>query len=142
MPVELVKMRTGAFISDVLDPFRQHLEKFWSAEQIDQVECDHKDMLLAYACEPSIKEILDAHDHQTFFSDAWDYVKTRFFTLRQFCGGLVSMFPNNTSVESDFCMVKWEKDALRTGLTSLFLAGVQITSHLSTQLEPSQFVRT
>ena len=28
MPAELVKMQTGAFMNDVLDPFRQHLEKF------------------------------------------------------------------------------------------------------------------
>ena len=89
-------------MSDILDPFRQHLEKFWSAEHIDQVECDHKDTLLAYAREPSIKEILDAHDHKTFFNDAWDNVKTRFLTLHQFCGGLASMFPNTTSVESDY----------------------------------------
>ena len=124
MPAELVKMRTGAFINDNLDPFRQHLEKFWSAEQIDQVECDHNDMLLAYAREPSIKEVLDAHDHKTFFDDAWDNVKTRFLTLRQFCGGLVSMFPNTTSLESNFSIVKWEKDAHRTCLSSLSLAGV------------------
>ena len=76
MPAELVKMRTGAFINGVLDPFRQHLEKFWSTEQIDQVECDHEDMLLTYARELSIKEIMDAHDHKTFFNDAWDSVKT------------------------------------------------------------------
>jgi len=100
------------------------LEKLWSAEQIDQVECDHKDMLLAYAREPSIKEILDAHDHKMFFNDARDNVKTRFLTLRQFCGGLASMFPNTTSVESDFSTVKWEKDAHRTGLTSLSLDGI------------------
>ena len=124
MHAELVKMRTGAFISDVLDLFRQHLEKFCSAEQIDQVEWDHKDVLLAYTHEPLIKEILDAHDHKTFFNDVWDNVNTRFLTLRQFYGGLASMFPNTTSVESDFCMVKWAKDAHRTGLTSLFLAGI------------------
>ena len=41
IPAALVKMRTCAFTSDVLDPFRQHLEKLWSAEQINQVECDH-----------------------------------------------------------------------------------------------------
>jgi len=35
MFAELVKMQTGAFINDVFDPFRQHLEKLWSAEQID-----------------------------------------------------------------------------------------------------------
>lgn len=28
MPAKLVKMQTGAFISNVLDPFHQHLEKF------------------------------------------------------------------------------------------------------------------
>ena len=124
MPAELVKMRMGVFTSDVLDPFRQHLEKLWLVEQIDQVECDHKDMHLACAREPSIKEVLDAHDHKTFFNDACDSVKTRFVTLRQFCGGLASMLPNTTSVESDFSMVKLEKDAHRTGLTSLSMAGV------------------
>ena len=36
MPPELVKMRTDAFISDVLDPFRRHLEKFWSVEHTDK----------------------------------------------------------------------------------------------------------
>jgi hypothetical protein len=74
MPAELVKMRTGVFISNVLDPFRQHLENFWLAERIDQVECNHK--VLAYAHEPSIKEILDSHNHKMFFNDAWDNVKT------------------------------------------------------------------
>ena len=79
-------------------------------------------MLLAYAREPSIKEILDAHDHKICFNDAWDSVKTRFLNLRQFCGGLASMFPNTTSIESDFSMVKWEKDAHCTDLSSLSLA--------------------
>ena len=87
-------------------------------------------MLLAYAREPSIKEVLDAHDHKTFFNDAWDSVNTRFVTLRQFCGGLASMFPNTTSVESDFSMVKWEKDAHHTGLTSLSLEGVMHSKQL------------
>ena len=56
MLAELVKMWTDAFIRNVLDPFRQHLEKFWSTEQIDQVECDHKDMLLAYDANPQSRE--------------------------------------------------------------------------------------
>ena len=38
-------------------------------------------MLLVYARKPSIK---DAHDYKTFVNDAWDSVKTRFLTLRQF----------------------------------------------------------
>ena len=81
-------------------------------------------MLFAYGRKPSIKEILDAHDHKMFFNDAWDNVKTRFLTLRQFCGGLAYMFPNTTSIEYDFSMVKWEKNAHCTDLTSLSLAWV------------------
>ena len=104
--------------------FRQHLEKFWLAKQIDQVECDHKDLLLAYTLKPSVKEILDAHDHKTLFNDAWDNVNTRFLTLCHFCGGLASVFLNTTSVDPDFFMVKWEKYAHRRGLTCLSLVGV------------------
>ena len=114
----------GAFISDVLDPFRQHLEKFWSAEKIEKIKCNHKDLLLAYTRELSVKEVLDAHHHKTFFNDAWDSVKPHFLILRQFCGGLASAFPNTTTIESDFSMVKWKKDAQCTSLTSLSLVGV------------------
>ena len=35
-----------------------------------KIKCDHKDLHLAYIREPSLKEILDAHDHKTFFNDA------------------------------------------------------------------------
>jgi hypothetical protein len=34
------------------------------------------------------------------------------------------MFPNMVVVESDFSMVKWEKNDTRTSLTSLVLAGI------------------
>jgi hypothetical protein len=54
----------------------------------------------------------------------WDVVKGRFSGLRQFCGGLATVFPNTTAVESDFLMVKWEKNDTRTSLTSLALAGI------------------
>jgi hypothetical protein len=64
------------------------------------------------------------HDENTFFNNAWDVVKGRFSGLRQFCGGLAIAFPNMAAVESDFSMVKWEKNDTRTSLTSLALAGI------------------
>jgi hypothetical protein len=54
----------------------------------------------------------------------WDSVNGRFKTIRQFCDGLATAFPNATSVESDFSLMKWEKDEHRTGLASLALAGI------------------
>jgi hypothetical protein len=42
MPTDLVKIRPTAFIQDVLDPYRVHLSKHWSQQQIDDVEKEHR----------------------------------------------------------------------------------------------------
>ena len=83
--------------------------RYLLGKQIDQIECDHKDLLLAHTLEPSAKEILDAHDHKMFFNDAWDSVKIRFLTLCQFSDGLASVLFNTTLIKSNFLnCVYWE----------------------------------
>jgi hypothetical protein len=37
----LVKLHHGTFVQKVLDPYREHLAKFWSPQNIDQIEVDH-----------------------------------------------------------------------------------------------------
>ncbi|KAI9920935.1 hypothetical protein PsorP6_002616 [Peronosclerospora sorghi] len=46
LPAQLVKLRTGTFISDVLDKYRAHIGLYWSAEGVEQVEADHRGKLL------------------------------------------------------------------------------------------------
>ena len=48
----------------------------------------------------------------------------RFKNLEMFCGGLASTFPATSSVESDFSILKWEKDIHRMSLTEFSLEGV------------------
>jgi len=124
MPVDFVKIRPAAFIQDVLDPYRAHLSKHWSQQHIDDVEKEHRQLRAVYDNEPHVAKAFDQHDENTFFNDAWDVVKGRFNGLCQFCGGLATAFPNMVVVESDFSMVKWEKNDTRTSLTSLALAGI------------------
>ncbi len=81
-------------------------------------------MRAIYDNELHVAKAFNQHDENTFFNDVWDVVKGRFSGLRQFCGGLATAFPNTTAVESDFSMVKWEKNDTRTSLTSLALAGI------------------
>jgi hypothetical protein len=52
--------------------------KFWTADDIDKVENEHKELLVAYSREPGVKAPFDAHDESTFFNVAWDSVKGRF----------------------------------------------------------------
>jgi len=124
MPAYLVKIRPVAFIQDVLDPYRAHFSKHWSQQHIDDVEKEHRQLRAVYDNELHVAKAFDQYDENTFFNDAWDVVKGRFNGLRQFCGGLATMFPNMAVVESDFLMVKWEKNDTRTSLTSLALVGV------------------
>ena len=65
-----------------------------------------------------------SHDHTTMFNAGWDVMKGQFKQFRAFCGGLASAFANMTSVESDFSVLKWEKDERRTALTDLSLEGI------------------
>lgn len=131
MPADIAKLRHSVFLSDVLDPYRGHLTKHWSAEKIDELEKDQRDLVAAYGREAALKLALDGHDEKWLFNEAWDAVKPRFKTLREFCGGLATAFPNTASVESDFSIIKWEKDAHRTSLTSLSLAGIMHSKQFS-----------
>jgi hypothetical protein len=109
MLAELVRIRTGIFIKEVVDQYRFHLGKHWCQGRIDIVESDYQDLRVAYAREPNVKAAFDKHD-EVFFNEAWDVMKGHFNDLRQFCGGLATAFPNTTSVESDFSVVKWGEE--------------------------------
>jgi hypothetical protein len=124
LPVELVKLRHGVFLKEVLDPYRERISKLWSQEGIDQIEADHRDLLKLYHSDTIIRNAIDKHDHKTSFNDAWCLAPGRFDHLRSFCGGLATVFANTTSVESDFSILKWEMDDNRTGLMHLSLEGI------------------
>jgi hypothetical protein len=44
LPAQLVNIQPGAFVQDVLEPFRIHIAKFWKPELIDQIEANHRDL--------------------------------------------------------------------------------------------------
>jgi hypothetical protein len=125
MPSDLVRVQPVMFFRDVLQPRKVHLIKAnWDEDAIYEIEQQHRDLVKAYKYEPPVKTILDQHDHKTKFNDAWEALGIRFTTLRTFCGGLATLFPNSTSVESDFSVLKWEKDLYRNNLLDLSLEGV------------------
>ena len=46
MLVDLVKMRHGVFINEVVDQYRGHLAKHWSADLIDKAKSEHRELLI------------------------------------------------------------------------------------------------
>ena len=48
----------------------------------------------------------------------------KFDILRDFCGGIATIFLNTATVESDFSVLGWEKNEYRQSLTDLSLEGI------------------
>ncbi len=124
MPFQLVEMAPCDFIDSVLDPYRSQLVKFWLDEKIDLIEWHQQELFNAYKREPSSKLLIDKQDHTMFFNTGWDDLKGRFEHLRMFCSGLANAFANTTSVESNFSILKWEKDDFREWMMNLTLEGI------------------
>lgn len=96
----------------------------WSSAEIDVIDQEFQELQSAYNRESSFKTVLDACDRSTSFEDGWKLAQDRFLTLREFCGGLATAFPGTSTVESDFSIVKWEKDNSRVSLTDFSLEGI------------------
>jgi hypothetical protein len=71
------------------------------------------------------KAHIDKLDHKSDFNESWDQLSNvRFVNLRRLCAGFATAWPNSASVESDFSVLKWEKDAFCTALLALSLEGI------------------
>jgi hypothetical protein len=126
MPKELVTMRSATFISEVIVPRKEQLQATaWSDDQINAIETEHRELLTTYRRDTGISSIIDAHDHQTTFNEAWDAIGggARFHQLCRFCSGLATVFQNSTSIKSDFSILKWERDEFHKSLLDLSLEG-------------------
>src|SRR5437763_16733195 len=113
-------MEFGIILSAHID----RLRRFWIEELIINIEHQHSKLVLAYQNDSALKSALDKCDHDTSFQAAWVIVEGRFDTLRDFCGGIATVFANTASVESDFSVLGWEKDEYRMSLTDLSLEGM------------------
>ena len=81
-------------------------------------------MKLAYQNEGPLKDAFDNCDYKTSFQTGWNYVQNRFNSFKLFCGGMATAFPGTSNVESDFSIVKWEKDVMRMSLSDFSLEGI------------------
>ncbi|RQM30529.1 hypothetical protein B5M09_012899 [Aphanomyces astaci] len=92
---------------------------------VASIDQDHRDLVKAYKDEPGIKAIIDAHCNKTNFNDCWNCIgRARFSQLRRFCSGMAFVLAKTTWVESDFSILKWEKDEFLMNLLDLSLEGI------------------
>ncbi len=49
LPAQLITIRHDKFVSEVLEPYHDHISAFWSLEDVNHMEADHRDLLNLYA---------------------------------------------------------------------------------------------
>jgi hypothetical protein len=111
MPNQIIKLRHGDFIEQVLDPYCDHLSKFWYKESIDQVEEGHRYLLKMNNEDAVVHIALDKHDVQTTFNDTWDAMpqQVRVERLRAFLADWPPPSPTrlHSSPTSPFSSGRW-----------------------------------
>ncbi|CAN5966279.1 unnamed protein product [Sphagnum jensenii] len=96
----------------------------YSVDHIDVIADEHKLLLHAYRSEPVLKQAIDGLDSQSSFRDGWSLIGSIFPNLMEFCGVLATIFLGTSTVESDFSVLRWEKDNFRKSLSDFGLEGV------------------
>jgi hypothetical protein len=114
LPAELAKVRTHAFISDVLQLQTERLLATKSRQYINDIETEHREFFRTVSSEMPLREALENQPKSVGFSEAWAVCQGRFFKLREFCGVLATVFPGTVTFESDFSNVNWEKSDYRS----------------------------
>ena len=107
--LKLVQLR-GRDFNTIVRAHHQRLLTRWSALRIDLLDQEFQALLTAYESEDAFKNTLKGCNEETGFEQGWACTGGRFPVLREFCGGLATVFPGTATVESDFSIVKYTKN--------------------------------
>ncbi|KAH9574029.1 hypothetical protein CY35_01G033500 [Sphagnum magellanicum] len=123
LPHELIELSAADFIRKI----RQHafrLDHCYSSTQIKLIADEHKALIHAHRCEPVLKDGIDSLSNSSSFKDGWSLLGAQFPNLMEYCGVIATLFPGTSTVESDFSILRWEKDLFRKRLSNFGLEGV------------------
>jgi hypothetical protein len=94
------------------------------SEVAREIETQYQDLMLVYQEEQTLKACLDNCTDCSKFAGVWHLMGEKFTPLRDFAGGLVTVSPSSAAVESDFSLLKWEKNKFRSAQTDFSLKGI------------------
>jgi hypothetical protein len=88
------------------------------------IEVEHRELLRARQCEDPLRKALQKHGSANSFIDSWAVCQNRFIRRHEFYGGLATVFPGTSVVESNFSVVNCEKSTNRQSLSDISLEGI------------------
>jgi hypothetical protein len=107
-----------------LQHHRERLDYTFSNEEIETIGRQRKALYDSYHRQPDVKSSIDSFDDSAAYRDAWIGLQNTYPLLERFVGGLATIFSGPSTVESDFSVVKYEKNKNRMSLTDASLEGI------------------
>ena len=123
LPHQLVQVLPRNYCS-YLQRLRERLEQTFSAEEIEKIKRQYKTLCGSYRQQPNVKSCIDSFNDASSYHDAWIGHHDKYKLLQRFTGGLATIFPGTSTVESDFSVAKFEKTKNRMNLTDVSLEGI------------------
>ncbi|CAK9879059.1 unnamed protein product [Sphagnum jensenii] len=123
LPHQLVRILPRNFCV-YLQRHRERLDYTFSNEEIENIGPQHKVLCDLYRRQPDVKSSIDSFNDSAAYRDAWIGLHNMYPLLEKFVGGLATIFPGTSTVESDFSVVKYEKNKNRMTLTNASLEGI------------------
>lgn len=123
LPHQLVRIRSYEF-NAIVNEQLQRYSTTKTAVDFQRVQEQHRLLSTAYSIEDVLHQQMELQNDHMSFEEGWKVVDGRFKELQEFCGGLATIFPGTSTVESDFSIINYEKNQYRSALTDLSLEGI------------------
>lgn len=131
LPHQLVRSDMRTQVSNI-EVHAQRLLRRYSPGQVREIDEEFAALGRTYRIKPTPKTALDAKAGKVeSFEQAWAPVAGRLEMLKEFCGGIATVFSKSTAVEADVSRLGLEKNDYRQALTDLSLTGVLYSKQFS-----------
>ena len=125
LPLDLFAANSRVFTSALQKQRIRLLQKF-EAEEVEKIDDQFRSLRLAIREETGLKSVLEAKHSKAdaSFEECWSPLANKYNELKNFCGGVASVMPGTSSVESDFSLINWVKDPNSQQLTDFLLESI------------------
>jgi hypothetical protein len=126
LPLDLCHVAPREFISHLKQQILRLKQKF-TDEEIEKIDQQFRDLRIAFREQDGLQQSLkEAHSQfaVSSFPSCWSPLGSKFNELRQYAGGIATVMPGTSCVESDFSLIKWTKDPNSRSLTDFSLESI------------------
>ena len=122
MPSDLLKLDARQF-HEHLQEQTDRLSAYFEPKEIQKIEEEFRLFSLLPFRDPGMAQLIE-NTAGMQFEQAWEAVGDKFGYLKSFVSAFATIFPNTATVESDFSVIKFEKNDRRQRLTNMSLEGI------------------